>query len=94
MANDFAVNQYKRLNHEGLLPKANIGYVRDWFKGKNEGRELILINIREHVANSNARTTLKDYEPLIAYCKANGYLIIDVSHEKKSFSNELNKWVS
>ena len=56
---------------------------------KAQGK-IVLINILEH-ANANGATTLKDYRPLISYCKSKEYQIIDVSHEKKTFSDEIEK---
>ena len=52
---------------------------------------IVLINIREHIANGNGATTLEDYMPLIAYCQSKNYCVVDVSHEKKSFIGELEE---
>ena len=53
---------------------------------KEDGREMVLINIREHVANSSIGMHASDYEAVVSYMKDCNYLVVDISHEQKSDS--------
>ena len=91
ITNEFSWNQYKVLNNRQLMPGIDTGITHRTIPQSAEGKKIVLINIREHIANGNGATTLDDYIPLISYCNSKGYCIIDVSHDKKSFTNRLEE---
>ena len=55
----------------------------------NDGRKIVILNIREHCANANSPLGFNDYLPLMKYLLSAGYLVIDASHENKACAEEL-----
>ena len=64
ITNNFSCNQYKHIDNKQLLPRIDAGIIENLIPGIKAQGKIVLINIREHVANANGATTLEDYRPL------------------------------
>lgn len=88
--NDFCCNYYSLPASFKPIPRVRLGLIEKYIPDIAE-RKIILTNIREHRANASAGMNFADFLPLIKYLQSQDYSVVDVSHEKKSFSSALEE---
>jgi hypothetical protein len=92
----FDINEYNHLffkyaNKDTLLPRVSFGSL-DSFIPNYTSDKLALICLREHSANFQIGMTAADFAPVCAFLKHNGYTIVDVGHQAKTYDTELEKY--
>jgi hypothetical protein len=88
--NRFSHNYYSLPRGFKAIPPVRSGNIEKLLPEIVDNK-VVILNIREHRANGSVGLSWLDFMPLIAYLKKHGFLVVDVSHEKKSFDKELEE---